>query len=100
MKSTKRGLGTIGELLARFGCLPDLGYGRVVFRDERGRRTLLHVRPTSTGVVLVLPGERLMAFTNLEAGHLRGCIRHASHLVDPLPGVDRLPSGASWKDAA
>ena len=75
MRSTKRG--TLGDLLARFGCLPDLGYGRVVYRDQDNHRAVLHVRRTPSGVVLVPQDERLMVFTSLEAGHLRGAIRHA-----------------------
>lgn len=92
-------MSALEELLARFGWLPDLGYGQVVYRDRDNRRALLHVRPTSGGMVLVLPQDRLMVFTSLEAGHLRGAVRHAVNLRDRPPDDGPVPAGVSWRAA-
>ena len=71
-------------------------------RDERGRRAVLSIYPTETGLVVVLPDDRVLSFTRLEAGHLRGALRVAVFRADPPPGIDvgRLAAEVSWRGAA
>lgn len=91
------------EALIDWGWRTDLGYGRVVCRDQQGRRTVLLVLPASGGAVLVGSRPGPLYLDGLTAGALRGALQTAVLSADPsVPANEHhaLKHSAAWVKAA
>lgn len=71
-------------LLARLGTAPSPIW-TVPCRDGHGRRAQLHIRLTTRGISITPSGTGPWSLTALDAGRLRGAVRHAFVTPDARP---------------
>jgi len=87
-------------LLVRLGWQRDPDLWTVRCRDGHGRRALLRVHLTATGVSITVPSPGPAQLTPRQAGHLRAALRDAVLGYWELAGLDECRTGFSCPDLA